>query len=909
MPSFAEFGKMLGEAVMKPAIPELAERGTAEAPALLSRLAEAPSAVSQRPAQPQVTTVPSVEPMLETTYNPQSSLSDGIQTFKTVLGTAIKRDPNLPKDLQAKFLTHRQASESAGHLADFELGKMLAPMDTDPARQATIWSKYLIASDELAQAMRDGRPDIMGEPVDSWKRVVSELQAQVDADPQITESVGRYRQKMDAMFGDAASRGWLTPDRYLEDYTPNRKLHAIAEASSNASGEDFRLRLLSMLQSREGAPAARETNMVKLLRETMAQYHRHVAEHELWMDLVNDKTLNMTDNLPAGTDPPRGFARFIPGPGDIGYSPKSPPEQFMDGAQAALPKMNQGYVFPQPLVDALKSYKTANHSKLEQAFYKAGNYVARQFTIYNPANTNVNRGSDLLVALVRAEELGASPMGIMKWYGVANKAAFRGSFGKGGTIVNINGQPVDLWEMAVQGGLPANTIIHDVGGIGIPQHLLKYMPEAQRNYDNWWSALVDKFQMGARTLQAERQAVELAPRIAAGADAFERSGNPADFGRVGREISFHYGAGAPKMATFPALRLIAPFIQFFGLSSEWILNTLNVKSMSPAKMRAIGTMVAVPTAAMLWNTQNDEYQKVEQSLHANERNQMHVIVPDPMDPAKVRRDINGSPVVLRFRWWVPEQVAQMAGLGNTPSRLARVATGQDTPIQFASEAVQQATENFTGMMLTPEITREMLTGQTDTGRTLDMRERLMRLSPLARVGIEGAETAKDYGPTEGAKVAAERWLGVSFAPTKRRGTTTLDAQFMDARSEAQQALALYKNARRNGTPSQVDRAFNKYMDALDEVRRLAPLVKVDQGEAPAPNPVREAAMEQGDVARQLVIDKRSVVESLRQKFPQYNDLSDDDVFNRLRDKFAPGMSDDEASKVLYERINPRKEGQ
>lgn len=838
MPSFAEFGKMLGEAVLKPAIPELAERGTAEAPALLGKLAEAKPPVMQRPLQPQVTSMPSLEAKLETTYDPSQSLSEGIQSFKTLLGGAIKRDPNLPKDLQARFLTARQAEESSQHLADFELGKMLEPMKTAPAEQATIFSKYLLASDELAQAMRDGRPDIMGEPVDSWKRVVSELQAKVDADPEITEAASRYRQKMDALFGDAQSRGWLTPDRYLEDYTPIRKLHSVAKASSNASGEDFNLRLLSMLQSREGSPAARESNLIKLMRETMAQYHRHVAEHELWMDLINDKTLNLTDHVPEGMEPPKGFARFHPGPGDIGYEPQSPQEQFMAGAQAALPRANKGgYVFPQPLVEALRTYRTPRHSRMEQAFYKMGNAIARQFTVYNPANTNVNRGSDLLVALTRAEELGATPAGILKWYGTANKVAFRGSYGKGSTIVNINGQPVDVWEMAVRQGLPANTIIHDVGGIGIPQHLLQYLPEAQRNYDTWWAGMLDKFKQGVRALPTERQAVELAPRIAAGLDALERTGNPEEFGRIGREITFHYGAGAPRMATFPALRLIAPFIQFNGLASEWILNTLNITHNTGAKAKALAAMVAVPTATMLWNTQNPDYEQVEQGLHETERNQMHIIVPDPLDPAKVRRDINGAPVVLRFRWWVPEQVAQLAGLGNTPSRLARVATGRDTPIQFAKEAAEQATKSFTGMLLTPEVAKEMLTGQTDTGRTLNMKERLMRLSPLARIGIEGVQAGRDYGPAEGAKVAAERWLGVSFAPTSRRGTRVRPADFMDAKQAFTEKRAMYQYALRNGSPTQQDEAFKEMMDAHDELERLAPMARADRESAPpAPEP-------------------------------------------------------------------------
>jgi hypothetical protein len=849
MPSFAELGKMLGEAgksLFEPAVPELAERGTAAAPALLEKLKTAEPPIAQRPAQPQVTSMPEVERHLEMTYNPQQSLGDGIQAFKTFLGGAIKRDPNLPKDIQERFLKARQSEESAGYLADQELSKMLEPMQSDPVTQTTIWAKHLLASDELAQAIRDGRQDIMGRPIDEWKRVVSELQAKVDADPEITEAHGRYRAKMDALFGDAMGRGWLAPDRYLDDYTPIRKLHAVADASASAAGEDFQLNLLSMLQHRGGAEGERESNLVKMLRETMSQYHRHVAEHELWMDLTSDPTIDLTDRIPPFVDPPKGFGRYRPGPGAIGYDRKSSPEQFMDGAQDALPSLKTGRVLPSPIIEALESYKRSMHTTRENQWYKIGNAMARQFTIYNPGNTNVNRGSDLLVALTRAPEMGVSPMGILRWYGTANKVAFRGVFGKGNTIVNLNGQPVDLWEMTVEQGLPANTIMHDVGGIGVPQQFLRNLPEAQRNYDNWWQNLVTRYGQPQQIIAAERQAVELAPRIAAGIDAYLKSGDPNEFGRVGREITFHYGAGAPRWATFPALRLVAPFIQFNGLASEWILNTMNLKTNTAAKVKALAAMVVVPTTVMMWNAQNPAYQQVENALHERERNQMHIIVPDPMNPAEPRRDINGAPVVLRFRWWVPEQVAQLAGLGNMPQRIERMATGRDTPMQFIEEAGRQAGESFTGMLLTPEVVNELLTGKTDTGRVMNMRERLMRLSPLARIGIEGATAAQDYGPAEGARVAAERWLGLSFAPTLRRSTKLLDAQFRDAKTARDRAKALLVTAIRNGTPQQVRDAWTALQKQQTELARLAPLARQERDtapEAPASPEVRQSAIE------------------------------------------------------------------
>jgi len=861
MPSFSEFGKILGEtgkqvgeALFKPAVPELAER----APKLMEKLRTAEPPMSRRPNQPQVTSQPAVEQHLEMTYDPHNSLVDGIQSLKTFLGGAIKRDPNLPKDLQARFLRSRQAEESAGHMADFELSKIVEPMQIDSPKQTTIWAKHLLASDELAQAKRDGRPDIMGEPIEKWERVVSELQAQVDADPQIAEAHKRYRAKMDALFGDAQSRGWLTPERYLEDYTPIRKLHAVADATTQAAGEDFRLNLLSMLKHRGEDQTERESNLVNMLRETMAQYHRHVAEHELWLDLKSDKSINLTDQVPAHMDPPKGFSRFLPGPGDIGYEPKTPEEQFILGAQKALPPANQGHIFPTPIVEALKSYKRSMHTAREQQLYKAGNMIARQFTIYNPGNTNVNRGSDLMVAMTRGPELGVSPLGILKWYGTANKVAFRGVFGKGSTIVEINGQPVDVWEMAVEQGLPASTIMHDVGGSSIPQHLLKNLPEAQKNYDNWWQTMQVKFAAPFQVLAAERQAVELAPRIAAGMEAFAQSNNPAEFGRVGREITFHYGAGAPKWATFPAMRLIAPFIQFQGLATEWALNTMNLAQNAPGKVKALTAMVAVPTATMLWNTQNPEYQQVEDALHERERGQIHIIVPDPMDPAHVRRDINGAPVVLRFRWWVPEQVAQVAGLGNTPSRLQRVISGKDTPVQFAQDAGAQAAENFTGMLLTPEVVKELMSGKTDTGREMSLKERLGRISPLARIGIEGAQTAADYGPAEGAKVAAERWLGLSFAPTARRGTQLQNATLVEAKAKLAQAKTQWKTAIRNGTPTQVSDAWRKLKEAQEEIKRAAPIAKAAREEAP-PRP------EGSEKRKQSILEKLEAARAEREQ--------------------------------------------
>lgn len=853
MASFADFGKMLGEAgeaIMKPAVPELAERGTPEAPALLSKLQQAQPEIAQRPNQPQVTSQPNVERHLEMTYDPHETLADGIQSLKTFLGGAIKRDPNLPKDIQQRFLQARQAEQSARHIADYQVSKMLEPMQNDPATQTTIWAKHLLASDELAQAMRDGRPDIMGQPIEDWKKVVSELQSKVDADPQIAESHKRYRDSMDAVFGDAQSRGWFTPDRYLDDYTPIRKLHAVADATNTAAGGDLRLNLLNMLQSRTGAEGERESNLIKVLRETLAQYHRHVAQHELWMDLTSDPTLDMTDHVPPGTDPPKGFSRYNPGPGAIGYEPKSPEQQMLDGVTSTLPDLKQGHVFPTPIVDALNQYKRTMQTDPASRLYKGGNSLARQYTVYNPGLVTLHRASDLLLSLIRAPEFGGSPLGVLKWYGTANKTAFKGTFGKGGNIITVNGQPIDAWELAINQGLAGGTMADDVGGSSVPVNMLQNLPEAQRNHDNWLQGIQTKLkQMMSSTLRA----TELTPRIAAGLEAFERTGDPNEFGRVGREITFPYGAGAPRWATFPALRLIAPFIQFHGLAADWILNTLNITKDTPAKVKMLAGMAAVPTALMLWNGQNQNYQQVEDSLHERERNMPHIIVPDPMDPANVRRDINGNPVVFRFRYWVPEEVAKVVGLANLPSRIKRVVQGKDTPIEFAQQTAEQAGTNLSGLLMTPEIVQELMTGKTAQGQQMNWGQRIGGLSPLARIAMATTQATQDYGVKEGAYQGAEKWLGFSFAPTARKGTELLDAQFRDARTALMQAKSQLKTAVRNGTPTQVQQALDAVKQAQDEIKRLAPAVqKARENEPPAPEPRAErtsAIMQKLEAAR------------------------------------------------------------
>jgi len=821
------------EALKTPAVPEAAARGTAEHPTVIKPGTIQPRTRAFMPDVP-VAGVPEVAKEVNVTQNRTQTLPDKIQGLKTMLGGFIRRNPNLPKDVQEKMYTGSWRKNAADEVADLDVADWLKPLQTNPVEQHKLVSNYMTTADEVAQALRMGKTHVRDIPVETWQQSLSMLQAAVDKDPEVQQTLKNIRGGLDEQFDDMAARQWIPQDRYLEDYTPIRRINAMADGLASITGEEpeaLKSRLIAAQRERSGGLDPREGDLVSTLRSTRAEYLRKVAEHELALDLFSDPTINLTEHYRNGEPLPKNVRVVRTGPGMFGATIKSNEGYFLDGALKSMDPKGQlnlgGFVVPNAIADAIAHFNTPVHTGAENKWYKAGTNIAKMLTVYNLANTNVNRPSDLAVAMFLPGEGPAHPMGVLRWYGEATKAAYKGSFNKGGTIVNLHGRPVDVWDLAIREGLTSGTIAHDVGGgLHVPPEIARLYPEAEQNHANW-------LQQIGRTLESDRLATEASPRIAAGLEAVERTGDWSQFGKVGRDVTFRYGAGSPQMATFPAIRMISPFITFQGLATARILDMANAKSLGTRGRLALGVM-AVPLSFWMWNTQSDEYKQVENALPEYERNQLHIIVPDPINPAKVRRDVEGQPVVLRFRYWVPEQVMSQVGMGNLAERIGREAQGRDTPMQFLEQSGQQAGQSIGNMMVLPQIVKEMATGKSEAGQALSPVDLLNRAAPITRVVTNSVERAQNYGLAEGVKTAAGEAAGLRFAKPRHVDAQLLDAQLQDAVREMRQAKGAFATAAKNKSGSDFTDAKNDFLKKVKEVQRLQKQVKAEKEAGYAP---------------------------------------------------------------------------
>jgi len=813
--------KRVFSALRSPAVPEAIARGTAEAPAVLEKALSSPEAIGQRGKGIPFTGVPELETATRATEVGVKTLEDRIQDMKTIFGSFFRADPNLPKDVQRTFLRGRTRGEAARVSAELELQKVYEPLQTDAPTQAAKMYDFLVTSDEVAQAFRGGKPSIHGQPTEKWVQQLDLLEPQVKNDPEIATALERRQNLWDRVFGDMLARGWIVPEHYLEDYTPIRKLHAVAQGLASEAGEELRSKVLNMMQHRTNAPGLRETNLVILEKEILGEYMKKVAEHEAFIDLLADKTINFTDQFKIGDTVPHGLSMYRPGPGMIGYSRKTSEGYLIDGLLSQVkPDTNEllpgTYVVPSPIALALETFYPKRSKGTEHALYRAGQTMARWLTVYNPSNTNLNLMSDLPMAMfVGLPGEKAQPLGVFKWWMKAGlPIATKGAFGKkGGTLVEINGQIIDAWDLAQREGVTEGTIHYDVGARGkLSEELSRLMPQGERPTPN---PVLD-------VLSRSRLAIEAAPRIAAGLEAFERTGDISQFGRVGREITLTYGAGAPKAARLPAIRMISPFLQFIGLASSRVMDNLRTPG---SRARTIAGIVGVPVLTYLWNSQNEEYKQVENSLAEWERSQAHIIVPDPKDPLKVRRDINGKPVVFRFRYSVPEEVMKAVGLGNIAARVGRVITKRDTPLEFIQSIPGEAAENIADLLTMPGLVRDVATGKTRTGKEMKWPEVATRMFPIARPFFSAKEALESYGPKEAVKTFASETAGVRFATVGRRGKHVSDADLMAAKGELAQTRSRWRTAMINGPPSKAKEAKEDFYKAKEKLERIIEVYK------------------------------------------------------------------------------------
>lgn len=807
------------------ALPEAAARGTASHPVLLEKaIKEGPPITQRAPGIPFKGEPLVKEATRETAEKPMRTAFDSVQEVLTSLKGFVDPYPTVSKDISEKLYKGAWRKEAAHPVADADVGSWYKPLQRDPVSQTTLVSDYLTTMDEVAQATKSGRDKIRDIPLDVWQASAERLQKEVDMDPEVQETVKNIRTNLDDMFNDMAQRGWIDPKRYLSDYTPIRRLNAMLDGLAEFTGEDpqgLKSRLLSAQQKRGGPVGHRETDILNLLRSHRTEYLSKIAQHEAFVDIISDPTVNFTDKYIGRDTIDKGLKVYRPGAGLFGSTAKTREGYLLDSYMKAIDPDGKltpgGYVLPEKLVTALESFNKRQLVGEEGKFAKASGKLAKWLTVYNPANTQINRASDLAVAMFLPEEGTAHPIGVLKWYGKATKAAYGRAFGDKPYLVNLHGRTVDIADLAVREGLTTGTIQHEVGGEVAPLDLMRLTPEGQQMHNEWLAHV-------GKTMEADRLATEMAPRIAAGLEAVERTGDWSQFGKVGRDITFRYGAGAPALSRFPIARAMAPFMQFQGLATQRMLAMADAKGMAPKARLALG-LIAVPMAIHSWNTQNDEYKAAEASLPEYERNQMHAFMPDPNNPAKVKRDVSGAPVALRFRLSVPDQVAAFIGLGNAAPRLERVFSGRDTPMQFAQQSVDQSAENVSSMLVIPSLIKQVVTRKTEYGKDLSAMDLVNRVMPVTRLATDTYQAAADAGPGVAAETLLGDLTGTRQARSVHADTAMLDAQLKAAQKALSDAHKEKRIAAKNGPPSKLKAALKKVDEAADEVRRVAAIRK------------------------------------------------------------------------------------
>ncbi len=806
-------------ALATPAIPEAAQR-LAHPEALLLKGKAAPSPVGMRAEGVPFEGNPELQAATRSTENKVNTIEDMVRSVKRGFLSFIQADPDLPKDLQRKLIDARHAENMADELAGKTIREVHAPILGDARRIARVFD-YSVTADEVAQAARDGRDVIHGVDASKWMDQLDQMKSVIDTDP-ISAQVVKNRQAMwDTIHEDMVKEGAIIPERYAEDYTPMRHLSSVVRGLANVTGNDGLVKELSAAQRRTGGGGPRETNLAVIEHKVLGNYLRWKAMKQTFNEIMADPAINRTGQYQVGDILPHGWSVWQPGPGMPGYVPKEKDADMVLGLlkeaydKSLKPAQREnarivsgGYVIPTPLADAFQNFSKTIPSQASNGWYKSGAFASRWLTVYNPRNTFLNLMSDLPVAMLGLPGEKAHPIGVLKFYTTGLRNGLEHAFTGKGSVIEVNGQKIDVSDLIKQEAVGGTTHMAQItGGHDIHPELTGLTPglEQQRNPLQLLGDFAKNF----------RQGVELAPRIAAGLDALQRTGSEKEFGRVARAATLEYGAGAPLASKQPAVRLISPFLQFAGLAIGRVSELLGTQG---SRARTLAAVAGLPVVTMMWNIRNEAFRKVNDAVPEYERQSPYIIVPDFNDPNVPLRDIEGKPVVWRFRLSVPEQAMQMVGLGNIASRIGRVVTGQDKPMDFLKETGQGAGESIASQLTTPGLVDAVARGQDRFGNELDIGQKIMRVAPLGKVFTEGISATKDYGPAEGVKRAAEELTGFSGANVERRGKVVLDATLMAHVRKVKQLTAKYRTAVMNKSPSEQQKWRDRRREAVKELR-------------------------------------------------------------------------------------------
>jgi hypothetical protein len=474
------------------------------------------------------------------------------------------------------------------------------------------------------------------------------------------------------------------------------------------------------------------------------------------------------------------------------------------------------YVIPESLGNAFKYYNgsKATHS-IENVAQRVGRGMARWMTIYNPANTFLNIQSDLLLACLGLPGEKAQPLGVLKAYPKSFMKAMQMTFDAKPTSIKMRGQNHDLRQLVGEHGIAESTLFHQVQNQRVSDELARLIPPEDLNKPFVLFDVLHRFRQGA----------ELAPRIAAGVEAFERTGNINEFGRLGRESTLTYGPNGPMASKVASVRALSPFIQYVGLSSGRVAELLKTPG---SRARTLTTLMALPYATYKWNTHNEEFKQVEESLGDNSRDMMHVILADPDDPSRVWKGPNGKPRIINVRFSVSEDVMKQVGLGNMVERLSRVVEGRDKREDVFPEIGQRAITNITNTAtVIPSMISDAADITTAHGRKITGMDKMMKYLPITRPVVIGGKAAYDYGPKEGLIRATEELTGMREMDTARKRDVPLDVDLIQAKENFKKAKKAHRNAIINyGANSIEAKDARKELDAMaEELKRIAPVLK------------------------------------------------------------------------------------
>lgn len=835
----------VARALSEPAIPEESLRGTAESPTVASR-SEA-RGLPVRPYAPSVTTQvldpqyridPSLEDKLSQTYDSYSPWEERLQKVKTFLGGFFSPTPNMPKDIQAKMLDARTRVSAADEAAARDLAAQLSPLSSvvgkkgEPAFNATLMFRQLKIADALSYMDDSGIDVYQGIERPVWEDANNKLIQWVKDNPHVQEASANIRSGLDEIFNDMVNRGWIIPDRYREQYTPMKKINSVLSSLGDMTGEtsdQVKSRILSSMRHRPDAAkdaAIDESNMLHILAGARSEYYRKVAEHELFQKIINDPTINMTERYRGIQTLPADMGVYFPGQGMMGHTALSKEGRMLaDAAKDIDPDAKVhvgGWILPKSLIEELKSFHPTPHSKAEEIMVKGGRKMAKYLTVYNPANTAVNLVSDAVVAMFGMPGEKAQPLGFLRWYAEGIKAG--NAYVKGNQHwVTINGQRINLTDLMLQEGVGESSLVSDLSDRSQSAFLKQFIPGEEKKG-------IDPLSRLGKGMEMTRQSVELYPRIAAGLEALERTGDVKEFGRVARNITLNFGPGSPKMSKVPILRFMSPFLSFQGLATERLFKSL---SMEGSRARTLAGMLAVPAAVFLWNSQNDEYKIAARSIGSSDKTTLPVVVPNPKDISKPLRDDNGNPVIIRMKYFVPEQVLQMAGLGNLPTRVSRVIEGRDTPADFLGDTAKGPFEAMKNLATVPAIFIEQASGKSAlSGKPMSMQDRLERLIPFLRIPFSMGRELQNAGLDNipAGLLPAGRAAMVEATGLRPMRTTTMvghvfDADLKEAIAEQRMAQREFELAAASKDKMQKVRAARKLKDAIIKLRRIASIVE------------------------------------------------------------------------------------